>query len=92
VVLDLLLPGLSGEGFLRRLRGRGEDLPVIVVTVRDLDAVAPTMLAELGVTSVLRKGPGVAMAMAEAVVAALSALPVGAERAREEGARGWQRS
>jgi CheY-like chemotaxis protein len=32
VVLDLLMPILSGVGFLRRLRATGSDLPVIVAT------------------------------------------------------------
>lgn len=35
VVLDLMLPGLDGFDVCRRLRGRGVDTPVIVVTARD---------------------------------------------------------
>jgi DNA-binding response OmpR family regulator len=35
VVLDLVLPGLSGEEVLRRLRERGSTVPVIVLTAKD---------------------------------------------------------
>jgi len=35
VILDLMLPGLSGEEVLQRLRARRPDVPVIVLTARD---------------------------------------------------------
>lgn len=35
VVLDLGLPKLSGMDLLRRLRSRGQDLPVLILTARD---------------------------------------------------------
>jgi DNA-binding response OmpR family regulator len=35
VILDLMLPGLSGEEVLLRLRARRPDVPVIVLTARD---------------------------------------------------------
>lgn len=35
VILDLMLPGLSGEQVLRRLRGQGSTVPVIVLTAKD---------------------------------------------------------
>lgn len=35
LILDLGLPGLDGQEVLRRLRGRGERMPVIVLTARD---------------------------------------------------------
>ena len=35
MVLDLGLPGLSGLEVLRRMRGAGNDLPVLVLTARD---------------------------------------------------------
>lgn len=35
LILDLGLPGMDGMDVLRQLRGRGETLPVIVLTARD---------------------------------------------------------
>jgi DNA-binding response OmpR family regulator len=35
VILDLILPGISGEEVLRRLRGQRSSLPVIVLTAKD---------------------------------------------------------
>jgi len=35
VILDLILPGLGGEEVLRRLRGAGRTMPVIVLTAKD---------------------------------------------------------
>lgn len=35
IVLDLMLPGLDGFEVCRRIRGRGIDTPVIIVTARD---------------------------------------------------------
>jgi CheY-like chemotaxis protein len=68
VVLDLLLPGAEGEVFLRRLRRAGlQDIPVIVVTVKDLTIEERVELDELGVVTVLRKSVGVAAAASEAV-------------------------
>jgi Response regulators consisting of a CheY-like receiver domain and a winged-helix DNA-binding domain len=76
VVLDLGLPRLSGLELLRRLRGRGDRTPVVVLTARDavddrvrgLDlgaddyVVKPVALAELGarVRAVTRRAGGVA--------------------------------
>ncbi|CAG0958362.1 Transcriptional regulatory protein QseB [Rhodocyclaceae bacterium] len=37
-VLDLGLPRLSGMDLLKRLRGRGQDLPVLILTARDATA------------------------------------------------------
>ena len=49
VVLDLLLPGLPGEAFLQRLRAKqGPGLPVVVVTLKDLDPARKPVLAEGG--------------------------------------------
>jgi len=68
VVLDLLLPGAEGDIFLRRLRQAGlGDIPVIVVTVKDLSVEERTTLDELGVITVLRKSAGVAAAASEVV-------------------------
>jgi DNA-binding response OmpR family regulator len=35
VILDLMLPGMSGESVLTQLRGRRPDVPVIILTARD---------------------------------------------------------
>ena len=35
IVLDLMLPGLSGLEVLRRLRGRGSDVHVLILSARD---------------------------------------------------------
>lgn len=35
LILDLGLPGLDGQEVLRQLRGRGERLPVVILTARD---------------------------------------------------------
>jgi DNA-binding response OmpR family regulator len=35
IVLDIMLPGLDGVGILRRLRERGNAVPVIMLTARD---------------------------------------------------------
>jgi DNA-binding response OmpR family regulator len=37
VVLDVMLPGIDGFEVLRRLRGAGHTVPVIVLTARDED-------------------------------------------------------
>ena len=74
VVLDLLLPGLPGEAFLKRLRTKhGAGIPVVVVTLKDLDPAESMSLQKAGVTAVLRKGPGMAEAAANLVAKSLMA-------------------
>ena len=74
VVLDLLLPGLSGEVFLQRLRERyGPNIPVVVITLKDLDLSENLALQKLGVAGVLRKGPGISVAAADLIANALVA-------------------
>jgi CheY-like chemotaxis protein len=71
-VLDLVLPGLSGEEFLMRLRATwGPDLPVVVVTVKNLDQAATLSLQKAGVTAILRKGPGTAEMAANMIESSL---------------------
>ena len=73
VVLDLLLPGLSGEAFLQRMRKRhGPGIPVVVVTLKDLDPAESLSLQRAGVTAVLRKGPGMAEAAANLIAKSLA--------------------
>jgi two-component system cell cycle sensor histidine kinase/response regulator CckA len=74
VVLDLLLPGLQGEAFLDRLRVKhGSAIPVVVVTLKDLDPAESLVLHKAGVTAVLRKGPGMAETAARMIAKALAA-------------------
>jgi PAS domain S-box-containing protein len=74
IVLDLLLPGLSGEDFLRRLRAtHGSGIPVVVVTQKDLDPAESLVLHKLGVSAVLRKGPGMAETAANMISKSLAA-------------------
>ena len=47
VVLDLMLPGEDGLAACRRLRGRGETLPIIMLTARD-EAVDRIIGLEMG--------------------------------------------
>ncbi len=35
IILDFILPGLSGEQLLMKIRGRGDDTPVLFLTVKD---------------------------------------------------------
>ncbi|HXJ48222.1 MAG TPA: ATP-binding protein, partial [Candidatus Acidoferrum sp.] len=68
VVLDLMLPGLPGEDFLRHLRAtHGTGIPVVVVTLKDLDPVENLALQKAGVTAVLRKGPRTAAVAANLI-------------------------
>jgi signal transduction histidine kinase/CheY-like chemotaxis protein len=80
IVLDLLLPGMAGEEFLAQVRATsgGGELPIVVVTVKDLSPTDHEILAGLAVHSVLRKGPGVAAEAARTVAATLN---VGTARA-----------
>ncbi len=74
VVLDLMLPGLSGEDYLQRLRAKhGADIHVVVVTLKELDSAASLSLQKAGVTAVLRKGPGIAATAATILAASLAA-------------------
>ena len=74
VVLDLLLPGLSGEAFLQRMRNTyGPTLPVVVITLKDLDRSENLALQNLGVTGILRKGPGMSVTAANLIESALAA-------------------
>jgi PAS domain S-box-containing protein len=73
VVLDLLLPGLSGEAFLHHLRAtRGASLPVVVVTLKDLGPADSLALQKAGVTAVMRKAAGTAAAAANLLAQCLA--------------------
>jgi CheY-like chemotaxis protein len=73
VVLDLMLPGASGEDFLARLRGvKGVVLPVVVVTIKELEATETLALRTSGVLAVLKKHSGAAKEAALFVSQALT--------------------
>jgi PAS domain S-box-containing protein len=72
VVLDLMLPGASGEDFLARLRtSHHSQVPVVVVTIKELEATETLALRTAGVVAVLKKHSGAAKEAAEFVAAAL---------------------
>jgi PAS domain S-box-containing protein len=74
VVLDLLLPGLQGDAFLQRLRSKyGIGVPVVIVTLKDLNAAESLLLQKAGVTAVLRKGAGIAETAANLIAKSLVA-------------------
>jgi PAS domain S-box-containing protein len=78
IVLDLLLPGMSGEAFLQRMRETyGPAIPVVVITLKDLDISENLALQKLGVSGVLRKGPGISGSAADLIENALAAQLVG---------------
>jgi signal transduction histidine kinase len=72
LVLDLLLPGVQGEAFLQTLRQRhGWEVPVIVVTVKDLSQPERMALNQLRVAAILRKEPAVGAAAADVIKTAI---------------------
>jgi two-component system phosphate regulon response regulator OmpR len=78
VVLDLMLPGEDGLSWLRRLRDRGDDLPVLMLTAR-ADGVDRIIGLEQGADDYLGKPflPRELTARIEAVLRRRTALPVG---------------
>jgi CheY-like chemotaxis protein len=77
VILDLVLPGLQGEAFLERIRTRHlPNIPVVVVTSKNLDSTASMALQQAGVTAVLRKGSETAAIAASLLAKTLDLLLV----------------
>jgi PAS domain S-box-containing protein len=75
VVLDLMLPGASGEDFLARLRtSKGSELPVVVVSIKELEATEALALRTASVVAVLKKHSGAAKEAAMFVSEALTKL------------------
>ncbi|HAC44598.1 MAG TPA: hypothetical protein DCF65_00885, partial [Chloroflexi bacterium] len=74
IVLDLALPGLQGEDFLARMwAGGGKRLPVVVLTVKNLDPDEISALEAEGAIAVLPKEAGAPQA-AVALIAEVLAL------------------
>jgi PAS domain S-box-containing protein len=77
VVLDLVLPGLSGETFLENLRKqRGPGIPVVIVTSKHLDSAAGLALQKAGVMAVLLKGSDTAATAARVLAKTLGPVLV----------------
>lgn len=77
ILLDLKLPGLQGEEFLARLgAGNGHNVPVVVLTVKNLDPLEARSLQKSGVTAVLPKGAGAPQAAVTLIAEALSSSTV----------------
>ncbi len=77
VVLDLLLPGLSGEIFLEKVRKqRGPGIPVVIVTSKNLDSAAGLALQKAGVMAVLLKGSDTAATAARVLAKTLGPVLV----------------
>ena len=72
VVVDLLLPGLSGEEFMARLQSSSSRVPVIVVSIKDLEPDEMLALRSTGAVAILKKHSGAARDAAIYVAAALS--------------------
>jgi CheY-like chemotaxis protein len=72
VVLDLLLPGLQGEWLLKQIRNTMHaNMPVVVVTVKDLNQEERAALDQLQVTAILGKAPSVGALVGDIVENAL---------------------
>ena len=72
VVVDLLLPGLSGEEFINRLRSHGSAAPIVVVSIKELEATETLALRTAGVVAILKKHSGAAKDAALFVAQALN--------------------
>jgi CheY-like chemotaxis protein len=77
IILDLMLPGISGEAFLAELRRQGiTDIPVVVVTHMSLDPEEVLALDALGVLAVLPKEAGAPQAAVTLIADKLAAEAV----------------
>jgi PAS domain S-box-containing protein len=77
MVVDLKLPGLQGEDFLARVRANhGNEVPIVVMTVKNLSMAEIVSLQRTGVTAVLPKEAGAPQAAVTVIVEALASAPV----------------
>jgi CheY-like chemotaxis protein len=73
IVLDLALPGLQGEDFLARMLARGGPrLPVVVLTVKNLEPAEISALETEGAIAVLPKEAGAPQAAVTLITEALT--------------------
>jgi DNA-binding response OmpR family regulator len=84
LVLDLMLPGEDGLAILRRLRGAGENVPVILLTAKG-DEIDRIIGLEMGADDYLPKpfNPRELVARINAVLRRKGSLPAGAPGAEE---------
>lgn len=76
IVVDLLLPGASGEEFIDRVRSsHGCAVPIVVVSIKELEADETLALRTKGVIAILKKHSGAAKDAALFVDEALSRIP-----------------
>lgn len=85
LVLDLMLPNEDGLAILRRLRGAGENVPVILLTAKG-DEVDRIVGLEMGADDYLPKpfNPRELVARINAVLRRRGSLPAGAPDAEEK--------
>ena len=85
LVLDLMLPGEDGLAILRRLRGAGENVPVILLTARG-DEIDRIVGLEMGADDYLPKpfNPRELVARINAVLRRKGLQPVGAPDIEEK--------
>jgi DNA-binding response OmpR family regulator len=85
LVLDLMLPNEDGLSILRRLRGAGEDVPVILLTAKG-DEIDRIVGLEMGADDYLPKpfNPRELVARIHAVLRRKGTQPIGAPAAQEK--------
>jgi two-component system, OmpR family, response regulator len=80
-VLDVMLPGMDGIEICRRLRQRGDDVPIIMLTARDED-IDEVLGLEMGADDYLAKPvqPRVLLAHIKAILRRIPASPNSVEK------------
>lgn len=80
MILDLVMPGTSGFDVIRRMRADGLNVPILVLTGKDLSAEEQALLRE-GITSVVQKnGSGIDGVVEEARRVLLDARRIAKEK------------
>jgi len=85
LILDLMLPGEDGLAILRRLRGAGEQVPMILLTAKG-DEIDRIIGLEMGADDYLPKpfNPRELVARIHAVLRRKGALPIGSPEGEEK--------